>query len=300
MTYPRAHLVDAETPCFYHLISRCVRRAWLCGVDSLTGQSFEHRRQWVEDKMLELAQFYSVEIFAYTVMSNHYHLVIFYHPLAPDSWSDEEVAERWLDAHPPHRNGQVDEAAKAAQMQALLDNPDQVQTYRERLGSLSWYMRSLNHPLACRANREDDCTGHFWEGRFKSAVLLDEPSVLACMAYVDLNPVRAKIAERLEACQHTSIKRRLEKASDEDQALSSFGADNEPGTQTLSITFAQYRSLLIDTGLLDRSVRPQRTLWLKQVLSMRLTQRAYGSKERLEKWADRLNQRWIKAAPLPS
>ena len=199
----------------------------------------------------------------------------------------------------PGACGQVDEAAKAAQMQALLDNPDQVQSYRERLGSLSWYMRSLNHPLACRANREDDCTGHFWEGRFKSAVLLDEPSVLACMAYVDLNPVRAKIAERLEACQHTSIKRRLETASDEDQALSSFGNDNEPGTQTLSITLAQYRSLLIDTGLLDRA-RPQRTLWLKQVLSMRLTQRAYGSKERLEKWADRLNQRWIKAAPLPS
>ncbi|MEL0614441.1 transposase, partial [Marinomonas arenicola] len=83
------------------------------------------------------------------------------------------------------------------------------ETYRERLMDLSWFMKELNEPIARRANLEDECTGHFWEGRFKSQALLDEAALIACMAYVDLNPVRSGISDTPEGSDFTSIKKRV-------------------------------------------------------------------------------------------
>ena len=138
MTYPRAHLVDTDNGGFYHCISRCVRRGWLCGQDAVSGRSFEHRRDWVEARLLELANLFSVDLYGYTVMSNHYHCVVEVLPGRAAEWNDEEVARRWCALCPAST-----EEETALKRSALIANPARLEEVRTRLASLSWFMRFI-------------------------------------------------------------------------------------------------------------------------------------------------------------
>jgi len=209
MTQPRRSIISVEDTPYYHCIGRCVRRAFLCGKDEFSGKSFEHRKQWVVDRLILLTQVFSIELCAYAVMSNHYHIVVRLSPEKSKQWSQSEVIERWQKIY---SGGTL---ASLYQSNSLLSDSQkmmfdsQTETWRERLSDLSWFMRCLNEHLARKANKEDDCTGRFWEGRFKSQALLDESALMSCMAYVDLNPIRAGIAETPEQSDHTSVKERI-------------------------------------------------------------------------------------------
>lgn len=209
MPKPRKALVSLEATPFYHCHSRCVRRAFLCGVDTHTGQSFEHRRAWIEERLHLLSQVFAMDLCAYAVMANHYHVVLHVDKERAESWDEREVIERWhrLFAGQPltQRLLAGDDLQSAEQRRV----DESVALWRRRLMDISWFMRSLNESIAREANREDDCKGRFWEGRFKSQALLDEKALAACMAYVDLNPVRAGVAETPEESEHTSIRRRI-------------------------------------------------------------------------------------------
>ena len=92
MTYPRSHLVDPAGG-VYHVCSRCVRRAFLCGTDEVSGRDFNHRRAWLEARILDLGQIFAVELFGYAVMSSHYHLVLQTMPEVTHSWSNEDFVD---------------------------------------------------------------------------------------------------------------------------------------------------------------------------------------------------------------
>jgi len=132
--------------------------------------------------------------------------------------------------------------------------------YRKRLMDISWFMKELNEPIARMANNEDKCTGHFWEGRFKSQALLDEAALVSCMAYVDLNPVRAKMEETPEMSKHTSIKTRIEVAkANQTQPTDLFpfipfiGKEREDKPEGLPFKLLDYLELIDLTGRVIRS-----------------------------------------------
>ena len=135
----RSQIISLENIPYYHCIACCVRRAFLCGEDQFTGQNFDHRKQWLIEHFKFLSHVFAIDVCAYAVMSNHYHLVLYINNEKSQQWTELEILELW----------------------------------RERLSSISWYMRCLNETIARMANKEDKIKGRFWEGRFKSQALLD-------------------------------------------------------------------------------------------------------------------------------
>jgi len=203
MTVARGQLVDLEVTRYYHCISRCVRRAFLCG------EGFEHRKKWIEERIELLARNFAVSVCGFSLMDNHLHVLARLDPGLSAEWSDVDVVRRWIAVYPP-RTLDVDDP-KVVQMWVDHECKDagKVARYRERLRDLGWFMKALKEPLARMANKEDGCKGTFWESRYKSIAILDEEALLATCAYIDLNPVAAGIATTPESSQHTSIRQRV-------------------------------------------------------------------------------------------
>ncbi|MDF1764225.1 MAG: transposase [Oleibacter sp.] len=213
MPKPRKELISLEATPYYHCVSRCVRKAFLCGTDS-SGRSFEHRRGWIENLLLDQAKVFCIDIAAYAVMSNHFHAVLHINKNMLDGLSDIEVVERWHQLYQGNLLSQKFQRGEPIQEAEWFMLNRDITEWRSRLMSISWFMRRLNETIARLANDEDQCTGHFWEGRFKSQALLDEKALAACMAYVDLNPVRAAMAKTPESSSHTSVQKRAKKAKE--------------------------------------------------------------------------------------
>ncbi len=227
----RTRISLTDTP-YYHCINRCVRRAYLCGEDNTSGHSYEHRRQWIVDKIKGLSSVFAIDVCAYAIMSNHYHVVLHVDSKRVLAWDEDEVVQRWKSLFKGafmvdrYTRGECVCEAEKGKARELID------LWRERLVDISWYMRCLNEFVAREANREDGCKGRFWEGRFKSQALLEERGLLACMAYVDLNPIRAGMCETLEASDYTSIQERIRQFV---QRKSGRDSEAEGGTVSTSL-----------------------------------------------------------------
>jgi REP element-mobilizing transposase RayT len=250
MPKPRCEIVSLDVSPWYHCTSRCVRRAFLCGTEN--GISYEHRRDWIEERILQLAQIFAIDVSAYVVMSNHFHVVLHVDQDRAAAWDLRTLFEHWgqLFSLPPVVEQYLKEDAMDAEFLASVKK--YADKYREHLTNISWFMRTLNEPIARRANQEDGCTGHFWESRFSSTLLADEAAVLACMAYVDLNPVRANMAPTPESSDYTSIKARIDCPEKTEQLMPFLlkKKDQKPGLPDTCIPFSwpDYLQLIDWTG----------------------------------------------------
>jgi len=307
MATPRSQLIDPDYPMHYHLVSRCVRRSWLCGVDPVSGRNYEHRKGWLHDRMFQLAKCFAIAIDAYAIMSNHFHLVVYFDPQESYSWGDEEVADRWLTAFPPPaatKSPADQQAVLALHRAIMLQSPDKLMHARETLGSLSMFMKYLKQPIAHRANKEDDCSGHFFESRFYSGALLDESAVIAAMVYVDLNPVKAQIVQDISEYEAASGSARVKLAKN---SLARLAAAIQPLVSgltrerpALSITLRAYLDIVNDCSrdhAANEAVDKQ-SRWFDRVASLRKRQRAFGSDLALSAWST--DRGWsVPGSPLP-
>jgi REP element-mobilizing transposase RayT len=189
---------------------------------------------------------FTIDLCAYAVMSNHYHIILHVDTHAATSWSEQEVIDCW------QRLFSLPVIVQRYLAKEPLSRPERYAVteltikWRQRLQEISWFMRCLNEPIARQANQEDGCTGRYWEGRFKSQALLDDKALAACMAYVDLNPVRAGLAETPEQSEYTSLKERSHKLKQ--------SSDNSEGSNTPSglLPFAGYPREDMPKGLAFR------------------------------------------------
>ena len=241
MPLARKHQIDLQQTPYYHVYSRCVRRAFLCGKDRLTGRDFSHRRNLIRERLKLMAEVFCIEVCAFALMDNHLHLVLCVQEQAAAQLSDKEAMTRW---------------------NRIFEIPPMVQRYahepfgqkwiaerRERLADISWFMRCTKEWIARIANKEDDCKGRFWESRFHCNALTNEKALLTAMAYVDLNPIRASAAATPEESDHTSVQQRIRGAENADVRVPlKLFRDETPANQDLCLTKSQYVELVDATG----------------------------------------------------
>ena len=127
-----------------HVVQRCVRRAFLAGIDQATGKDYSFRREWIRRRMELLASVFGLDLLSYAVMSNHLHLILRTRPDVVETWSDEEVALRWLRLFPGKRLEEHLGEPTDADLEQVLNTPGRVALLRKRLSDVSWFIGGIN------------------------------------------------------------------------------------------------------------------------------------------------------------
>ena len=147
MPQARKRLVSTEVTPFYHVISRCVRRHFLCGWDPIIKKDRSGRKQDILDRLALLAEIFAIDVCAHAILNNHYHLVLHIDQQAALNWSELEVAQRWtrLFTGPSLVRAFVaGQELSSTQKSVVLNH---IEDYRKRLFDISWFMKCLKEPL---------------------------------------------------------------------------------------------------------------------------------------------------------
>ena len=167
MTIARRQLINVSVTRWYHCMSRCVRGASLL-CDGPSG-----RKEWIENRIEQLAQIFALGVGGFSLMDNHLHLLLRLESEVAAGWSDDDVVRRWWRLFPPRDKSRQPLPISDAWVQGRLKDIPWVARARERLQSIGWFMKCLKEPLSRQANREDQCRGAFFQGRYRSVAILD-------------------------------------------------------------------------------------------------------------------------------
>ena len=252
MATPRKKQVILSQTRYYHCMSRCVRQAFLCGKDYATGRNYEHRRSWIEERILMLTRLFTIDVCSYAIMHNHTHLVVFVDDVRVQTLTGREVLRRWGTIHslPIEAIHYIQHGADDLSEFEIASVDKLIIKCRKSLCCISTFMKDLNQQIAIKANKEDNCKGKFWEARFKSQALLDIRALIACMVYVDLNPLRVGAANSLSTSEYTSIRKRIIEAKIGKQPFEvlPFQLKNGSLKNTIPIDLFSYLELVAQTA----------------------------------------------------
>ncbi|PCJ51310.1 MAG: hypothetical protein COA79_26605 [Planctomycetota bacterium] len=251
MTIARKDLINENEVGTYHITNRCVRHCWLLENPHDPDRDYSHRKKWFYDALEKFADIFCIDIGGYAIMSNHYHLVLRNRPDLREKLSDNDLAFRWLSLHPTAESKR-EKRSKPTKLEIsiFLESPENLKKCKENLSCISTFMKRLNQPIARRANKEENITGRFWEGRFHSQYLADEVAVLSCMTYVDLNPIRAQITNDLSESKYTSAYDRTHSAMAKEN-IKEFKKLNEKAMK--NITYKQYEAVKYQYSIANSS-----------------------------------------------
>ena len=175
-----ARLKVKGEPAVYHVMSRTTLEGFVLG---------DREKDYLLGVMKRLSGFYFAEVLGLSVMGNHFHLLVRMHP--ERSYSDEEIRERY-----DRRYGEA---------QAGGFGDDQMDALRRKLGDLSEYVKEIKQEFTRYYNKLHKKRGYFWSGRFKSVIVENGETLINCLAYIDLNPVRAGLVKRPEDYRWCSL-----------------------------------------------------------------------------------------------
>ena len=253
----RSEVVIAGEVAFYHCWARCVRQSWLCGYDTYSHKNYQHRRAWIESFAQELARLVGLDVGWFAVLANHMHFILRARPDLVKTWSDQEVARRYLTIQRliKSSDGHSIEAPSEAEIFLACKEASEIAEWRERLAHPSMFMGSLCENIARRANKDDGCKGRFFDQRYGCRRLETTAAVLACALYVDLNVLAAAEADAPENSRHTSAYRRIaarqrRKQLEKGEASSGAGGSTDPDAWLSPLELDQRTDAfrLVDSG----------------------------------------------------
>lgn len=199
----RRNEIDLSATRVYHVVSRCVRAI------PLLHASDDSRKESCMRCLQLLVENTAVAVAGFSLMDNHIHLLLRVDVERAKSWRAEEVATRWLKLHPV-RNGYFQPVEPTPyQIDELVKEKDWVDATREKLCSISQFMKELKQRVSQAVNRQDRVAGVFWEGRYKIKPVFDEAQLLTTLMYIDLNPFAANVCKAPEQGRYTSLQGRL-------------------------------------------------------------------------------------------
>lgn len=212
----RSEIFEPDEVAIVHVMNRTVRGCFLLGNDLATGKNYDHRKDWMDQQLTTQAQYFAIDLLTQSILDNHFHLVLRSRPDMVREWDDDEVARRWLMICPSQRDELgLPVPPTPREFKKLIKDKKKLADVRTRLSDISWWMKLLTQNIAQRANKEEGQAGSFWQGRFKAVRILDEATLLACCVYVDLNPIRAAMAETIEGSRYSAVQKRFLDEKDE-------------------------------------------------------------------------------------